>query len=420
MKHIVAFFIFTIFFVPLGNAETPYLSVKFQDSDLLKISYTFTAPTTRLAFKRNPDNSRSSRWNLVSEEFYFFSEDNIEYISRKDLSAFNHVEIEVPANYTYLPADYAPFQPFSDGGMLFHSGRFFACSEQCSDSDDVWRVTAFPSAGSSIIFNGEKYNSSISWEDKADGMNVYHGNSLVIETAHFIAVIDSGMPPPLKTSLEVAFPTFMEYFAEQIGTLDSKPMLFASYGKTGDGRFGRQGGALPNQVFMHWYGDNLEELLTEEGFLEDTNWFFAHEAAHIYQQRSLQTYSTDHPWIHEGFAEIFARQALLADSGTNREYVDLVASKATTECLSGLVNTSLSQAALNNSFELNYSCGFMLHSMVIQKLTAISSSSDIFDIWQLYHEAINSGVEPTENTYFGVVSSLTSESFVQELIEIIH
>ena len=29
--------------------------------------------------------------------------------------------------YSRLPKDYAPFSPFGDGGMLFHTGRLFAC-----------------------------------------------------------------------------------------------------------------------------------------------------------------------------------------------------------------------------------------------------------------------------------------------------
>lgn len=419
VKNKTAFLIFILFLAAYSEAETPHLTIEFPNQDRLRISYAFAEPTTQLAFKRNPDKSRALRWELLSEEFQFLSKDGQEYISRKDLSPFDYLEIEISAAYTYLPADYAPFQPFSDGGLLFHSGRFFACSKQCSDGDDIWRITAIPSPDSFFILSGEKHDSSTTWEDGGDGTNIYHGSSLAVESSRLVAVVDSGLPSPLKVSLETAFPKYLAYFAENIGEVVNKPMLFASYGRTGNGWSGRQGGALPNQVFMHWYGDNLEELISEEGFLQDTNWFFAHEAGHIYQQRTTQIYSMDHPWIHEGFAEIFAQQAMLADSSDNKEYTDLVLKKANEECLLGLSVLPLVQAASGNNFQLNYSCGFMIHSLVDNELLENSSGFDIFDVWRLYHEAIESGAEPGEIAYFGVVLSLTSEKFVQEIKETI-
>lgn len=199
-----------------------------------------------------------------------------------------------------------------------------------------------------------------------------------------------------------------------------KPMLFASYGKTGNGNFGRQGGFLPDQVFMHWYGDNLAELQKEEIFIEGTNWFFAHEAAHLYQQRTVKTYSNEDPWIHERFAEIFAKEAMLAISKEYSDYTDSVVNNAKTTCVNRLSNSTLSEAASNISFELNYSCGLMIHSLVSEQLVTIGSALDIFDVWAKYHEAIESGGDPSEHTYFEVVSALTSESYAVELFDLIH
>lgn len=417
MKLKTAFLITSAFLAQANVADTPHLYLELASSDLLAITYTFDKPATRLAFKRNPDSSRISRWNLVSDDFQLYSENGNEYISKKDNGTFTLVEIEIPTSYTYLPADYAPFQPFSDGGLLLHSGRFFACSWECSESDSAWKLSAMPAGDSVVILNGEQHMKAVSWEDKNDGTNLYFGGNEAIETAHFIAVVDSGLPTTLRQSLETTFPIFMEYFEKKIGVLESKPMLFASYGRTGDGRSGKQGGFLPDQVFMHWYGDNLVELLKEDNFVEDTNWFFAHEAAHLYQQRSHQIYSTEHPWIHEGFAEIFAKEAMLAVSG---DYADSTVNKAEETCLNGLSNSSLSEAAANISFELNYSCGLMIHSMVSQQLIAMSSSSDIFDVWATYYEAIVSGLNPGEQTYFDVVSVLTNESYAAGLLDLIH
>ena len=46
------------------------------------------------------------------------------------------VKFTLTPTYRHLSKDYAPFSPFSDGGLLFHSGRFFACADECADSDN--------------------------------------------------------------------------------------------------------------------------------------------------------------------------------------------------------------------------------------------------------------------------------------------
>ena len=55
-------------------------------------------------------------------------------LARADGAAFASVRARVPADYVELPKDYAPFSPFSDGGLLLHSGRFQACAGPCADA----------------------------------------------------------------------------------------------------------------------------------------------------------------------------------------------------------------------------------------------------------------------------------------------
>lgn len=58
--------------------------------------------------------------------------------------------------------------------------------------------------------NGKQHKANVSWEDKDDGLNVYFGDSSMIETDRFIAVVDQGLPTTLGQSLETAFPILLE------------------------------------------------------------------------------------------------------------------------------------------------------------------------------------------------------------------
>jgi hypothetical protein len=95
------------------------------DSIIWTVEYKASQPIERIAFKRNPDNSRISRWKPIEDNFRVFFINNEEFIGRKDGKLFTQVKLYLTPRYKHLPKDYAPFSPFSDGGMLIHSGRFF-------------------------------------------------------------------------------------------------------------------------------------------------------------------------------------------------------------------------------------------------------------------------------------------------------
>lgn len=111
--------IISVLFAQASASDTPSLNLQLTDSNHVVITYTLDKPATRLAFKRNPDVSRLSRWKPISDAFQMYTEAGDEYVSRKDQSEFTRVETEVPTSYTDLRADYAPFQPFSDGACSY-------------------------------------------------------------------------------------------------------------------------------------------------------------------------------------------------------------------------------------------------------------------------------------------------------------
>ena len=133
-----------------------------------------------------------------------------------------------------------------------------------------------------------------------------------------LAVIDKALPDAIRTQLAADLPGFMHYFADRMGALPERPMLFASYDIRPTNGFGRQGGTLPGQVFVHFYGEAWPKEMAKPGFAGDLAWHFAHEAGHLYQH---QVYATGEQsaWVHEGGAEAFGGGVVLALGAGNAQ-----------------------------------------------------------------------------------------------------
>ncbi|MDC0603415.1 hypothetical protein OAP14_10420, partial [Aliiglaciecola sp.] len=153
------------------------------------LTYQTKMPTTRLGFIRNPDSSRIERWRPLSAEFEIVSSENQEYLVKKDGSQFTEASLHLTPTYKHLSKDYAPFSPYSQGGLLIYTGRLFACIDTCSDGVNQWRFSMQVPDGEHIIVGGKVHSGVTSWLDSNDGMNVYVGTQKPMETESVIAVI---------------------------------------------------------------------------------------------------------------------------------------------------------------------------------------------------------------------------------------
>jgi len=98
-----------------------------KSADTLSLIYTTDTPAQKIAFVSSPNDSRTKRWKPVNNEFEVVYENHKEFIQRIDGKTFNHVQLSLTPTYKHLPKSYAPIAPFSDGGVLIHTGRLFAC-----------------------------------------------------------------------------------------------------------------------------------------------------------------------------------------------------------------------------------------------------------------------------------------------------
>lgn len=276
--------------------------------------------------------------------------------------------------------------------MLIHTGRFFACAEHCTGNDTHWNMAIELPANEYVVVDGQRYKGSASWQDANSGQKIYVGAAEPQDDGNFISLIDPGLPASLRNLMADHLPELMAFFAERLSQPQTKPQLYASYSTTNDGRYGHQGGVLPNQVFMHWYG------VVDESLAEPILWFFAHEAAHLYQKQAFSS-EPGEAWLHEGSAELFAGLAM-EQLGKGQGMLSAALDKARLECREGMgEDTRFHQAVATNS-RLHYSCGLALFAVMHRDLE--SQNQDIFALWQAYSAAVDGGQQPSEDVFLKV------------------
>ncbi len=190
--------------LPVGSvkASSVDITVVKQADQQWILFYQASEPVTKLAFVRNPDDTRTERWIPVSDDFLLIYTEGQEYLLRKDGAVFSEVSVRLTPTYTHLAKDYAPFSPFSDGGTLIYTGRLFACANTCDDNNNQWQFSLQVPDNEHILIDGQIAGEQASWTDSDNGMNVYVGSQTPLETQNVVAMVDPGLPENMKHALE--------------------------------------------------------------------------------------------------------------------------------------------------------------------------------------------------------------------------
>lgn len=365
-----------------------------------QVRYDFAQPVDKLEFRISPDDSRGRTW-LPDQGFEIVTTDRGEVARRKDGAHFRTVRFRMSPTYSALPKEYAPFSPFGDGGMLFHTGRFFACQDRCPD-DASWSMYLSAATEDQIVLDGKALKTQAHWVDRDDGRSVYVGKNVPQQTDDFIAVLDAALPERIRGQLLAQLPEFMHLFSGKLGVLPIRPMLFVSYDVSHPKGWGRQGGVLPGQVFVHFYGSKWPAEMEKPGFPDDLAWHFAHEAAHLYQG-STSTESGD-AWITEGGAEAFAAMALRADASA---YVQSTQEKALGKCREFLKGRSVRDAIAAGTYDAAYSCGMLINLAIDSKVRLATKHDGLYAVWRNYlRRAPNKGSVVSTAAYLEAVSDV--------------
>jgi hypothetical protein len=301
--------------------------------------------------------------------------------------------------------------PFGDGGLSFYTGRMFACGGECPD-DAHWAIS-IAAAERSILVDGQRHDARAAWRDSGQGRNVYVGQAEPVVTGDVVALIDTALPQQMRSQLETRIPRFMAYFTQKLGPLGHTPMLFASYDVSpSDGRWGRQGGTLPGQVFTHFYGDVWPSRIDDPALPDDLAWFFAHEAGHMYQHDAWVDGDVN-AWIHEGGAEAFAALALRAEGAG--DVVEAKVASASGQCAETVAQTSVRGAIEAGRFGAAYSCGLLVSLAIDGAVKRASPGSDgLYTVWRDFIASKPPGGH-TEEDFLAAVARAGGDALADEV-----
>jgi hypothetical protein len=343
-----------------------------------QVRYDFAEAVTSMQFMRAPDDSRPRTW-LPDHGFEIVKTEAGDVARRKDGAAFRTVRFRMSPTYSVLPKDYAPFSPFGDGGMLFHTGRLFACAGHCSD-DESWSMDLWADDEDRILLDGKALQARAHWKDSGEGRVVYVGKGRAQQTDDFVAVIDAALPDDIRGRLLLQLPRFMHLFSSKLGALPRRPMLFVSYDTSHAPGWGQQGGVLRDQVFTHFYGSKWPDKVRKPEFADELAWHLAHEAAHLYQ-RGVFAQEPGDAWIHEGAAEALAAIAMQPESG---EFVRSTRETAASKCAALIGEKSIREAIAAGKFEAAYKCGMLLHLTVDARIRTATGEDGLYAVWGDY------------------------------------
>jgi hypothetical protein len=390
--------------VPAVAAQTAAIELRPHASQW-EVRYALPKPTDALRFVRvDRQGHRASSWTPVDPAFTIELEGGEEVVRRVDGKPFDHAAFRMAPRYVTLEKDYAPFAPFGDGGLLIHTGRFHVCAKACAGGES-YAFSLQPPAGMHAIANGQVV-ASVQLDDGNEGTYLYVGRAVPVTTPDVVAVIDPTYPTDTRARLDALLPRLMAFYSGEFGVLKARPMLYASNDEAQPGGgYGYQGGTLPGQVFVHRYGRNPAFASPE--FLSRQDWFFAHEAAHLYQHYPSLADEGD-SWIHEGGADALAAVALQALGVIDRDAVQARLQAGSKECATGLEAHALERAQAEGASELFYSCGFVLQ-MAIDGAARHASQGKcgLACVWRDFQARVDAGAGWNGDTFIAAAEQRT-------------
>lgn len=348
------------------------LDLTVRPDETIVVTYRMAAPTQALHFAQALGGYRPEDWHPQSGSYRWVQDGTSERIERSDGGTFSVVQFILPMRYRALPKSYAPFSPFSDGSALIHSGQFHACLSAPCEGTDALPID-IKATGKTIGVEARRVADRTRFISRDEGTSIFVGRLMPEEADGFIAVIDPGLPPAARDHLKQSLPRAMDTFAQIYGALSFRPELYVSIDARPrkDGHVSTQGGTLPGQIFMHFDGENARQRVTGAAdFWLD--WFFAHEAAHLFQQDKIGKLAGDETaaWIHEGGADAMAALALTRRGSEERAYVESRVRSAEAACAKGLAKAPLDKATAAGNFDLHYQCGLLIWLAVDDSLRA--------------------------------------------------
>lgn len=375
MRHLI--FVFSAFFLIAGfqvhaqssGAAEAVVNVSADESGNWQVEYSFSEPQEVLVFVRSDADYRELTWTPETDDARFGRVAGIDTIVLDKPS--KKVSFSIIPLTSNLVADYTPFVTFSDGSIAIYEGQFTLAAVDSIETVEALdgttrnlttaplRMDVVVSSDKPIIVDGEVHSNRITHRIEGDGTYIYLGDGKVETFGSFTAVLDKRLPAWLRdrfdSDLEAIFAGFEELWGFQ---LQNKATVMLAYKGDQSKGFTASGGALDQLLMMEVGGQNLSA--PDADMLSYLQWFFAHEAAHLFQiDRGVRFAGDGDSWIHEGAANTMAYGliASMLEGDAGDRFLASVYANAFDECVKTLDEGPLATAAERDAFPAHYSCG---------------------------------------------------------------
>ncbi len=362
-----------------------------------------------MIFSRSAGNYRAQRFKHLSGDA------TLKRIGEFDTLIFAPGETQ--ASYEINPkpitinGTYDPFIDFSDSGLAIYLGAFellpVATTEaviELGGDIDKWNGEQLPlpihvKSSDTLIMNGEYINNGeADLTIQGGAPYVYTGPSRISRGTSYIGIVDSGLPSWILESFDDDLAQLFDFYEGAFGVpLPKLSTLLFAFGGADSPGLSNTGGVLPGgQIILDVSG---ELMMTPEpritGYLK---WFFAHEAAHLFQNNSrLKGYSdqTD-SWISEGGANAMVDIAFTRMEGVDENVRQRRMVQAYDACIQAIQGATMSELIRRND-QSHYDCGQILWWIA----DASISRTDIFGIWnEMIANAEASGLKAYDRKLF--------------------
>jgi hypothetical protein len=385
---------------------------------LFEVTYRFTAPQSVLVFGQAPTSYRAGEWISETEDVA------VKQVGQMDVLVFespsNIATFRFPPHSENLPKAYTSFIAFTTGDWGVLTGQF-----RLKPADSLEALEAHPAtvnewetdalnlsleikSETPVWVGGQKHTDRVTLTPQGDDTHAFMGDLEPLSGDSFIGFVDPDLPDWIGASFDQTLLDIFSYLSAGWGfELPQKSTLFFSFKGLESEGLDMTGGALDGGVLALEIGGNALETYSPDIF-DYLQWFFAHEAAHLYQKAGGgEPDDSEHAWMHEGSANTMA-YALTADSADDpNTFLLEVYTRAFDECVAYLENDPLSAAALNGAFNAYYACGDFMALMT----DAALPDHSLYDFWNALkaRAQISNDSKITSKQYFETLEALGAD-----------
>ncbi|WP_371396824.1 hypothetical protein [Fretibacter rubidus] len=369
------------------------------------------------AFSRSTNDYRSETWQSVTGAD-FARKYGFDTITLTD----NQAQLTLMPYSGMMQASYTPFIHFSDGGTAVFAGQFdmFALKDEAAlealggdvynNKGDLFAAPLTIKSSRPILYGGQSYDGEFTLNLDGKVSYAYVGETDITQGQDFAGVIDPGLPDWISGRFDDDLTLVFKALSERwgFGLTDKATILLAFEGYELEG-LSATGGALPgNMIVMQLSGNRLRE--ENPRILSYLQWFFTHEAAHLFQGHSDKHYAHNrYSWINEGGANTMTSMILVDKGLVADDYLQDTYSNSFKRCTEALEGKTL-ETAINNGPEGNYDCGDLIGRIT----DAALPDYDFFDFWNAFLDGLDGNF--TDADYFKTMRALgANESVVSRL-----